>query len=520
MNILMVCSEFAPLAKTGGLADAVTGLSNALSARGHDVRVLLPKYEHLAGAGTEIRPAGAAAAKYRYFEVVSAAAAGTAAAQARGAAKAVRARGMKEAAAGARATATPVRARGTRTPGGKGRRVGPRIYLLDLAELTPGKIYHGDERDAGRFLRLADAAVELADALDWQPDVLHCHDWHAALVPLVQRARGPARSVPTALTLHNIGYQGVFADDVLATYDLEEVRAVTAPDAFAGDTINFLRAGLRAADVVTTVSPTYAVEVRTPAFGMGLEDVLNERAGEVVGILNGVEYDVWSPNSDPFIDTHYDATDVSPKYRIKGALGQRTGLLPDQDVPLLGVVSRLATQKGIDLVAAVLPTLIAATRANFVFLGDGDATLAAELRRLAAAHPRRIAFTEGYDEPLAHQIFAGSDILLVPSRYEPCGLTQMYALRYGTIPVVRATGGLADTIEHFDPAAGTGNGSVFRDADPSGLLWGVGCALAWFDDPTTWSRLIANAMAADFSWRKQVRHYEVTYRRMIEQRGE
>ena len=216
-----------------------------------------------------------------------------------------------------------------------------------------------------------------------------------------------------------------------------------------------MRAGLRAADVLTTVSPTYAGEIRTPEFGMGLEDVLNDRAADLVGILNGVDYDVWSPNSDPFIDTHYNATNVSPKYRIKGALEQRVGLLPDQNAPLLGVVSRLAPQKGIDLVASVLPTLVAATRANFVFLGNGDATLAAELRRLATAHPRRIAFTDGYDEQLAHQIFAGSDIALVPSRYEPCGLTQMYALRYGTIPVVRATGGLADTIQHFDPAAGT-----------------------------------------------------------------
>ncbi len=487
MNILMVCSEFAPLAKTGGLADAVTGLSEALSARGHDVRVLLPKYAHLAGAGTELEPAGKSGTKNRYFEVVPAARAAAAAPPARGA------------------------VRRTKT-----RQAGPRIYLLDLKELTTGSIYLGDERDAGRFIRLADAAVELGDAIGWSPDILHCHDWHAALVPLVQRARHPGRALPTALTLHNIGYQGVFADAVLTDYGLDEIRSVVAPDALVDDTINFLRAGLRAADVLTTVSPTYAGEIRTPAFGMGLEDVLNDRAADLVGILNGVDYDIWSPNSDPFIDTHYNATNVSPKYRIKGTLEQRVGLLPDQNAPLLGAVSRLVPQKGIDLVASVLPTLVATTRANFVFLGDGDATLVAELRRLATAHPRRIAFVEGYDEQLAHQIFAGSDIALVPSRYEPCGLTQMYALRYGTIPVVRATGGLADTIQHFDPAAGTGNGSVFRDADGQGFLWGVRSALGWFDDPTAWTRLIANAMAADFSWRKQVRPYEAVYRQLTE----
>jgi starch synthase len=486
MKILMVCSEFAPLAKTGGLADAVTGLSGALSARGHDVRVLLPKYAHLPPADVETRPAGKPGGKYRYLEIVPAAAA---------------ARTPAPAGRGAPATT-------------KARRTGPRIYLVDLAELTPGPIYHGDQRDAGRFIRFADAAVELAAAVDWHPDVLHCHDWHAALVPLVQQARNPERAVPTMLTLHNIGYQGIFADDVLTTYGLDEIRAVAAPDTLRGGTINFLRAGLRSADVLTTVSPTYAGEIRTPAFGMGLEDVLNDRADDLIGILNGVDYDVWSPRSDPFIDTHYDSTNVAAKYRIKGKLEQRVGLLPDQNAPLLGVVSRLATQKGIDLVAAVLPTLVAATRANFVFLGNGDATVAAELRALAAAHPRRISFTEAYDEQLAHQIFAGSDIALVPSRYEPCGLTQMYALRYGTIPVVRATGGLADTIEHFDPTAGTGNGSVFRDADAPGFLWGVSCALGWFDDPRAWSRLMSNAMAADFSWRKQVRPYEAAYREL------
>jgi starch synthase len=491
MNILMVCSEFAPLAKTGGLGDAVAGLSEALCARGHDVRVLLPKYSHLPLAGTQTRPAVQAGTRHRYFELIPPAATG----------------------AGAAASVPPARGASASL---KSRRAGPRVYLLDLAELTPGEIYLADDRDAGRFIRLADAAVELGDAIGWRPDVLHCHDWHAALVPLAQRARHPERPVPTVLTLHNIGYQGIFADTVLATYGLEEIEALTAPDALVGGSINFLRAGLRAADILTTVSRTYAREIRTPAFGMGLEDVLNDRADDLVGILNGVDYDVWSPTSDPFIATHYDATNVTPKYRIKGALAQRAGLLPDQNAPLLGAVSRLATQKGIDLVTAVLPELIAETRANFVFLGSGDAVVAADLRRLATAHPRRIAFTDGYDEQLAHQIFAGSDIVLVPSRYEPCGLTQMYALRYGTIPVVRATGGLADTIQHFDPEAGTGNGSLFRDADAPGLLWGVRSALAWFDDPPAWSRLMANAMAADFSWRKQVRHYEALYRRLGE----
>jgi starch synthase len=248
---------------------------------------------------------------------------------------------------------------------------------------------------------------------------------------------------------------------------------------------------------------------------MGLEDALAARSDDVVGILNGVDYDSWGPDSDPYIGVRYDTADIAPKYRLKGALCKRLGLLPDQNAPLLGFVSRLAEQKGIDLIVEALPTLLATTRANFAFLGSGDRLLADELMRLASEHPQRISFAEGYSEPLAHQILAGSDIALVPSRYEPCGLTQMYALRYGTIPVVRATGGLADTVHHYDPALGRGNGAVFLDADVGGLLWGIRCALGWFDEPRSWARLIANAMAADFSWRKQVRPYEALYRSLL-----
>jgi starch synthase len=475
MKVLMVCSELAPLAKTGGLADAVTGLSGALAELGHDVRVLFPGYSSVGSAA-----AGGAivdGAKYRYTELFQ--------------------------------PPPAVRAK-------KGaKRRAPRVFALDLGTLAGDRIYFGDERDAARFLRLADAALPLCAALDWRPDVIHCHDWHAALVPVAQRGHANGTPVPTVLTLHNIGYQGIFAAGVLDKYGTPELRPALAVDAVVDGTVNFLRAGLRAADALTTVSPTYATEIRTPAFGMGLEDVLNERSDALVGILNGVDYSTWDPAHDPFIDARYDAADTAPKARTKSALCARLGLLPDRNAPLVGVVSRLAPQKGIDLVSLALPTLLRETRASFVFLGNGDEPLATELRRLATENPRRVSFTDGYDEPLAHQIFAGSDVFLVPSRYEPCGLTQMYALRYGTIPVVRATGGLADTITHFDPAAGTGNGSVFRDADVGGLLWGIRSALAWFDEPAAWSRLMRNAMAADFSWRKHVRPYEGLYSDLV-----
>ena len=474
MKILMVCAEFAPWAKTGGLADAVAGMSDALSASGHDVRVLLPRYATIEAPGGTRHTVEGLGGPFRVMELEP---------------------DQKAEHAGRR-------------------RKRPRVFLLDLDELTGDSVYTSDARDAGRFMRLASAAVAFSAAGRWRPDVLHCHDWHAALVPVFQRLE-PRSSARTVLTLHNVGYQGIFADPVLAEHGFAALEQVLPADAQASGDTNFLRAGLRAADRVTTVSPTYADEILQPEFGMGLEDVLRARGDDLVGILNGVDYGVWSPDHDPFLPQRYDARDLAPKRRLKKRLIERLKLVPDVDAPLVGVVSRLVAQKGIDLLAAVVPTLLQETNASFTFLGNGDAAIAAELRRLVDVHRTRVSFVEGYDEQLAHEIFAGSDLTVVPSRYEPCGLTQMYALRYGSIPVVRATGGLADTIQHFDPATGIGNGSVFRDADPGGVLWGVRTALTWFADRDAWSRLVRNAMAADFSWPLQVPRYEELYRSLV-----
>jgi starch synthase len=385
--------------------------------------------------------------------------------------------------------------------------------LLELGELTADAVYTGDARDLGRFLHLSAAAVAHS-AGDWRPDVIHCHDWHTALTPILQRLE-PRSSAANVLTLHNVGYQGVFADTALREQGFASVEQVLPADARSGGYTNFLRAGIGAADRVTTVSPTYAEEIRQPAFGMGLEDVLSARGADLIGILNGVDYGVWSPDRDPFLPLHYHATDLTAKRRLKSLLLERLRLAPNPDAPLVGVVSRLVAQKGIDLLTLALPALLAETRASFALVGNGDAPLATALRGVADANRDRVSFFEGYDERLAHEIFAGSDLTVLPSRYEPCGLTQMYALRYGTIPVVRATGGLADTIRHFDAATGAGNGSVFLDADPQGVLWGVRTALSWFDDAAAWAHLIRNAMAADFSWPKQVPRYEELYRSLI-----
>jgi starch synthase len=329
-----------------------------------------------------------------------------------------------------------------------------------------------------------------------------------------RREQAPPRRPRCLLTLHNVGYQGVFPEEILERRGCTELGALRNEAERSAHSVNFLKLGIRYADALTTVSPTYAREIQLPEFGMGLEDALRARAGDLTGILNGVDYREWSPETDPFLEPHYTRTNLAGKRRIKAALSAALGL-PDDGAPLIGVVTRLVWQKGIDLLAAALPALLENTRARFALLGSGDAELERTLAELAARHSGRIAFRAGYDEALAHRILAGADFIAVPSRYEPCGLTQLYAMRYGTVPIVRATGGLADSVHPFDAARGTGDGSVFEHADSEGLIWGVTTALGWYDDPSLWPRVIDNAMRADFSWAHQAPEYEALYERLL-----
>ncbi len=462
MRILMVTAEYAPLAKTGGLADAVAGLSRALVANGHQVCVVLPCYAHLrnlaASAATGQTTAGT-------FHVLP--------------------RQHDE----------------------------PEIRLYDTPRLyDDAAIYTGDDRDAARFIALSEAAAGLASESEFAPDVVHCHDWHAALVPALLKSRGTAAGDGPAvvLSLHNVGYQGVFGIHVLGDERYERLRALIRDDRDGEHTVNFLRTGIRAARSLTTVSPTYAHEVQSPEFGMGLEDVLSERAADLHGILNGVDYSHWNPASDPHIPHAYDAGDPAPKRDATTALRQRMELASSRQA-VVGLVSRITYQKGIELVADALPELLEHSDAQFALLGTGDGDVVARLADIARAWPGRVGFVEGYDETLAHLIFAGSDLLLVPSRYEPCGLTQLYAMKYGTIPVVRRTGGLADTVVPFDPVSGQGNGAVFGPYSSQALADAIRDALRWHADPASRMRIMRNAMHADFSWARQVHEYERIY---------
>jgi starch synthase len=480
MRILTVCAEFAPLAKVGGLADVTAGLSTWLQRRGHDVVVVLPYYGVMHERG--VRPDPRPALSQRRYSA-----------------------GDAEGTYAVHPLAGPP--------------AGARVYLVECPELFGDGVYDEGRLEAVRFVLLSRAALELAIALGFAPHVLHCHDWHAA--PAAVMLRGPLRGervfrqAYTVLTIHNIGYQGVFDDEVIDGVADSMPRALFSAADLARGQVNFLKAGIAHADALTTVSRTHANEIQTPAYGKGLDALLRQRRHRLAGILNGVDYSHWSPEADALLPERYSMDEMDGKRATRAALLDDLGLEADDVTPVIGLVSRLAEQKGIDLIMSVLPELLKERQFICAFLGSGETRYVQGLRDLARDYPSRVAFMEGQDETLAHRILAGSDMLLIPSRYEPCGLTQLYAMRYGTVPVVRKTGGLADTVAHFDPATGRGTGCVFRDADVGGLGWGLRTALDWFADRNVWRRLVRNGMSQDFSWDRQGPEYEELFRRLV-----
>jgi len=483
LRIFNVCAEFVPLAKAGGLGDVTGALSRYLTGVGHDVVTLLPRYGVIAAANASETPVAGpidfpcpgdlpvdgGTLTYSIYQLDVDAELG-------------------------------------------------RVFVVDCPALLGEEVYASGEREAHRFFLLSRAALQLCRALDWSPDVVHCHDWHTALTPAL--IRQAARKEPlfvgvsTVLTLHNIGYQGVFPAQVLRDAGLADLLPQTDKSDLARDEVNLLKTGVMHADALTTVSPTHAKEIRTVEYGMGLESLLRKRGHRLLGILNGVDYSLWDPTSDPLIEVPYSAAAPGGKAKNKAALLAEAGLEVPEGTPVLGMVSRLVLQKGIDLFVAALTELLAERPVACVVLGTGELPYTDELRALADDWPDRLAFIEAYDDRMAHRILAGSDILVIPSRYEPCGLTQLYALRYGTVPVVRKTGGLADSIHHFDPESGAGNGSVFEDADVSGLRWGLATALDWYAQPETWARIVANGMREDHSWQHRAPEYEALYRKL------
>ncbi|HVO58463.1 MAG TPA: glycogen synthase GlgA [Dongiaceae bacterium] len=473
MRILFVASEGLPFSKTGGLADVVEALPKALVARGHEVAVVLPRYRGTQAA-TMVLPSLTIpiGARLRFPAVLD----------------------------------------GTILNG-------VRYFFVDDPPYfdRDGGPYGnaaGDYPDnAERYSEFCRAAIEIAKHV-WPADVFHCHDWQTALLPVLLRTSygdDPAvRDLPVVFTIHNMGYQGSFRRDALGRAGIPEVLFNPGALEFYGD-VNFLKGGLLYADYLTTVSPRYSKEIQTPEYGYGLDGVVKSRGDRVVGILNGVDYSIWNPAKDTFIAARYSAKDLAGKQACKQDVLQAFGLVNDNPHrALLGIVSRFADQKGFDLIADRAHEMMRED-VMLVVLGSGERKYEDLFRALASAYPGRVGLKFAYDNAVAHKIEAGADIFLMPSRYEPCGLNQIYSLKYGTVPVVRATGGLDDTVESFDLEHGTGTGFKFAEYSGSAFLYAVKQALHHYADERIWKRIQLNGMVKDFSWKTPAAEYAKLY---------
>jgi len=482
MNALKLCilsSEIMPYAKTGGLADVTGALLGEFARRGADVRAFMPLYASVRNGPWSFEPLP----------------------------------GVTRVPLEIGATAYEFSVLTAELPAGEGT-----LYCVDCPALFDrATLYTNDADEHRRFILFTRAALETCRLTGFVPDLFHCNDWHTAFLPLLLKTRYADQALATAksiLTIHNIAYQGVMAGSAAPDVGLGAAYALLDQDDLRQGFINPLKTGIKFADAVTTVSPTYAREICEGPLGMGMQAALRARVGGVAGILNGVDYAEWDPRHDPHLSTHFGPADLSGKAENKRLLLAASGLAAADTAPLLSVVSRLTEQKGFDLLFDVLPETLRRHDCRFIALGSGEARYVDFFAGLAARFPDRVAFRSGYDEAFAHRIEAGSDIFLMPSRYEPCGLNQMYSLRYGTIPVVHRTGGLADSVRHFDPVTGQGTGCVFNDFDENGMRWALNTTLAWYQDPGLWQRLIQNAMAQDFSWGRQTDQYETLFRRL------
>ena len=379
------------------------------------------------------------------------------------------------------------------------------VYFIDAPRFfARDAIYTNDEDEPFRFLFFCRAVLETCHHLAFAPEIFHLNDWQTALVPLLLKTAPSSffDEAKTLLTIHNLAYQGVFSADVAKSIGVWESK---------GGIVNFLETGLVHAEHLSTVSPTYAEEIQTPEQGYGLDGLLRRRRAELVGILNGVDYDTWSPAKDELIPFRYTENNLDGKKQNKKALLKELSLSQPEDVPLVGMVTRLSAQKGLDLLVEALPELLSRESCSLVVLGTGDAPY----ESLQRHYPDRVCFYRGFHDRLAHWIEAACDMFLMPSRYEPCGLNQMYSLKYGTVPIVRKTGGLADSVKLFDPATGEGTGIVFEHYHVDGFRWALGAALELYRDRASWQRLVANGMAQDFSWERQVEIYVAIYRRLL-----
>ncbi len=478
LRVVFIAAEAAPFAKTGGLADVAGSLPNALRQLNVDIRVILPGYRQVFEHGLRHEPV------FPNLNTLL----------------------------GSQRLTFQVRKLSIEN-------VAP-VYVIDREDMFDRPHLYGNADgdyydNAERFIFFCRAVAALMHSWDFAPQIVHCNDWHTGLIPVYMQSDPAFRRVKTLFTLHNLGYSGLFSSDKFALTGLDASHYQPDGLEFYGKW-SMLKAGLFYSRAVSTVSPTYAGEIQTPEYGKGLDGVLRSRQASVFGLLNGVNYRMWSPETDALIPARYTASDLSGKRICKAALIQACRL--DERLmerPIIGIVSRLDIQKGIDLIIPILSELIESQKVGLVILGTGDEELQQSLQRAGNPYPGAFAFIQRFDEELARKILAGADMLLVPSRYEPCGLTQLYAMKYGTIPVVRATGGLNDTVSEADAHTGAGTGFLFRHAASTDCLAAIQKAAGVYRMPKIWGRIQSNCMSMDFSWEKAAEGYLSLYRELM-----
>ncbi|NIZ40484.1 glycogen synthase GlgA [Entomospira entomophila] len=486
-KILFVTSEAVPFAKSGGLGDMVTALAQALHVQGHDVRVVMPRYYHIARENLHQRseplgvPHGFGEEWCAVFE----------------------------------SDVTQTK--------------GVPFYFIEHEGYFGRKGIYGEDSSSGfsdnfaRYALLSRAAFQLCRAIQWIPDIMHAHDWPTALVPVYLQTWERIQEffhTASVFTIHNLGYQGWFPKEDLFHAQIDEIDFYQHGLEALGD-INLVKAGITTSDIITTVSPTYAMEIQTQAYGEGQDWLLRSRSDRIVGILNGIDTDIWNPQTDIHIQPYnYSAENRTNKAKMKTILQERMGLPVVTNQPLVAMISRLVSQKGVDLLIGdwgVLSRLMHYhNQVQVVIIGTGEEYFERELQALAHRFPHNINVNILFDEPLSHIVEAGADFFLMPSRYEPCGLNQMYSLRYGTLPIVRRTGGLVDTVKEYHQETGAGTGWIFNDYNVDGCWWALNDAIeTYYQRPQHIEVMRERAMKEDFTWLSSAKLYEEAYERAI-----
>jgi starch synthase len=480
LKILFTSSEVTPFAKTGGLADVSASLPAALASLGYQVRIVMPLYRSVMDADYNLKPLG-------------------------------------------KSVEIPFRGQSQKAKvfySKLGRNL--LIYFIKKDEFFDRSMLYGTSEgdyfdNADRFIFFSQAVLHLSRLVGFKPDIIHCNDWQTSLIPVylesLYRNDPFFHNTRTVLTIHNLAYQGVFPKEYMAVSRLpSELFSIKGLEYYGR--MNFLKGGVVFSDIITTVSEKYAQEIQTPEYGYKLDGVLRDRSDDIFGVLNGVDYSEWSPDTDSYIAANYNAKDLSGKRKCKKDLMKIYNLKGPAEVPVIGIISRLAGQKGFDILAKAMNDMMKLDL-FLVLLGQGEGRYEKQFFQLGKKYSGRFGVKIAFDNILAHKIEAGSDMFLMPSKYEPCGLNQMYSLKYGTIPVVRATGGLDDTIKEFNPKTGKGNGFKFTEYSSGALLDEVKKALSVFQNKKLWLRLMKNALKEDFSWKKSARRYTEIYNRIL-----